>query len=76
MSTASAPPGSPAGAPHLLKAARLQWLSAGPALDGAAVYLDAGAAEAVAAGVGLPFLLGAPLCACAPLCARGHGTAV
>jgi hypothetical protein len=56
-----AAPASPAGAPHLLKAAKKQWRTVGRVLDGAAVYLDAGAAEAVAAGVGLPFLLGALL---------------
>lgn len=54
-----AAPSSPAGVPHLLKAAKQQWRTARPVLNGAAVYLDAGAAEAVAAGVGLTFLLGA-----------------
>lgn len=54
----AAPISPPAAAPHLLKAAKQQWRTLGPVLSGAAVYLDTGAAQAVAAGVGLPFLLG------------------
>lgn len=51
----------PSGGPHLLRAAKQQWRSIGPLLRDTALYLDAGAAEAVAAGVGVSYLLGVSL---------------
>ncbi len=63
MATAPSPLGSPAaspprpaGGPNLLRSAKQQWKSVGLLLNGAAVYLDDGAAEAVGASVGVAFL--------------------
>jgi len=54
-SPAASPP-RPAGGPNLLRSAKQQWKSVGLLLNGAAVYLDDGAAEAVSASVGVAFL--------------------
>ena len=63
MAAAPSPLGSPAaspprptGGPNLLRSAKQQWKSVGLLLNGAAVYLDDGAAEAVGASVGVAFL--------------------
>ena len=67
-SPAASPP-RPAGGPNLLRSAKQQWKSVGLLLNGAAVYLDDGAAEAVGASVGVAFLQSE-----CRLCRRSAGT--